>query len=107
MKIKPSDARHPLKPPWDLVLATTTTWVFLTGPTFFGALFVIYIANLSSITDELRLNLVLAVPASTAIGAVGALASRFLRQRLVLIITSMLPFIALAVAIVALVTKFL
>ncbi len=107
MKIERSDAPRSHKPPWDLVLATMVMWVIVTGPVFFGALFVIYLASLSSITDELRLNLVLAVPASTAIGAIGALASRLMRKRLVLVVTSTLPFVALIAAIIALATKFL
>lgn len=105
--VEARDDTAPRAPPWDLVLAAVVLWVIVTGPVFFGSLFVIYIANLSSIADEFRVNLVLAVPACTAIGAIGALASRFLRERLVLVVTSTLPFIAFVAALVALATKFL
>ncbi len=107
MKIKPSDASGPQDPPWGLVLAATAIWVLVTGPAFLGATLVALLADLSSIDDELRIKLVLAVPVSTAIGAIGALASRLLRERLVLVVTSTLPFVALVAAIVAVATKFL
>ena len=108
MKIKPSDASPPQDPPpWDLVLAATVIWVIVTGPAFLGAIFVIFFAGLSSIDDELRLKLVLTVPISTAIGAIGALTSRLLRERFILVVTSTLPFVALVAAFVAVATKFL
>ena len=107
MEIESSDASRSQNPPWDLVLAATAIWVLVTGPAFFGALFVIFMASLSSIDDEFRLKLVLAVPASTAIAAIGALASRLMRERVILVATSTLPFVALVAAIVALATKFL
>jgi hypothetical protein len=107
LEIESSEASRSQNPPWDLVLAATVIWVLVTGPAFVGALFVIFIANLGSFDDELRIKLVLAVPTSTAIGAIGALASRLLRERVVLVVTSTLPFVALVAAIVALATKFL
>ncbi|WP_165187284.1 hypothetical protein [Caulobacter soli] len=106
-EIESSDASRSQNPPWDLVLAATVIWAFVTGPAFFAALFVIFFANLSSFDEDFRIKLVLAVPISTAIGAIGALASRLLRERLILVITSTLPFVALVAALVAVATKFL
>jgi hypothetical protein len=101
------DHRAPRNPPWDLVLAMTVVWATVTGPAFLAATILSLFLASGDTGSDLYVHVALAVPASTALGAVGALVSGLVRCRIILTITSALPCVAAAGLFIVLVIKLL